>query len=74
MYKIIILNLGDTSTKISIFENETLYREVTIRHSSEVVLASPTQKQQLQMRKKCLEEWFQQEQITIDDLDGGVAK
>ena len=34
-YKILIINPGSTSTKIGVFEDETLLFEETLRHTTE---------------------------------------
>ena len=36
-YKILIINPGSTSTKIGVFEDETLLFEETLRHTTEAV-------------------------------------
>ena len=36
-YKSLIINPGSTSTKIGVFEDETLLFEETLRHATEVI-------------------------------------
>ena len=37
MIKSLIINPGSTSTKVGIFEDETLIKEETLRHSTEEI-------------------------------------
>lgn len=51
MHKIMILNLGSTSTKISLYEDERMYAEQTFRNSDEEMAGHPRQRDQIALRK-----------------------
>lgn len=74
MFKILILNLGSTSTKVSIYEDETLLHEYTARHTDAEMDAAPTQKEQIALRKRCLLSWLQENNLSLDDLDAAVVR
>lgn len=74
MFKSMILNFGDTSTKITVFEDETIYRETTIRHTDEEIRAMPLQGEQLEFRTKCVRGWLDEQGITTDQLDAAVIR
>lgn len=74
MYKIIILNLGSTSTKISLFEDENLFAEHTIRNTKEEMDAAPTQLGQLKLRSKQVTKWIEENNISLEDLDAAVVQ
>lgn len=74
MFRIINLNLGSTSTKVSIYEDETLSQQYTARHTDEEMAAAPTQKQQIELRKKCLLDWFEANNISLDHIDAAVVR
>lgn len=74
MYKIINLNLGSTSTKVSVYEDEALFKEHTVRHSDEEMVAAPTQGQQVRLRKRYLQEWFSDNGLSLDDVDAAAVR
>lgn len=74
MFKIVILNFGDTSTKITMFEDEAICRETTIRHTDEEMRAVPTQGEQLEFRTRCVREWLEAQQISLGQLDAAVIR
>lgn len=55
MYKVLAINPGSTSTKIGIFEDEKLVKEITLRHTNEEIAANEGEKE-LGFRKKVIEE------------------
>ncbi len=69
MYKILVLNFGATSTKISIFEDEKMIDELVIRHSSEDMAAAPLNRDQVELRAKLIKEMFDKQGLSIDDFD-----
>lgn len=68
------LNLGSTSTKVSIYEDENLVKEFTARHTDEEMNAAPTQRQQIALRKKCVQEWMDLNDLSMDDIDAAVVR
>ena len=53
-YKLLIINPGSTSTKIGIFEDETLLFEETLRHSTEELAPYNLIVEQMDFRKKLI--------------------
>lgn len=74
MFVILNLNLGSTSTKVSIYEDEKLFQEFTARHTDEEMLAAPTQKEQIAMRKQCIQKWLRESNISLDRIDAAVVR
>lgn len=66
--KVLVINPGSTSTKIGIFENETLFLEVTLRHSSEEIARYPSIIDQYNFRKDAILEALEKEGISISEL------
>lgn len=64
MYRILAINPGSTSTKIGIFEDETLIKEITLRHSNEELLANEGEKE-LQFRKEVIEAALRKENFDL---------
>lgn len=74
LFRIVNLNLGSTSTKISMYEDESLVEEYTARHTDEEMAAVPTQREQIELRKQCLESWMQEKGVNLDDVDAAVVR
>lgn len=74
MYKILTLNLGATSTKASIYQDEALLTEEVIRHSDEELRQVPTQRQQLDYRKKMVLDWFAGCGVSVEEIDAVVIR
>ena len=51
-YKILVINPGSTSTKIGVYEDETLLFEETLRHSTEEIAKYATIVDQKDFRKE----------------------
>ncbi|MFD1204392.1 MULTISPECIES: butyrate kinase [Sporosarcina] len=68
IYKILIINPGSTSTKIGVFNNETLILESTLRHSSEELADYPAVIDQYHFRKKAILSTLEKEGIRLDEL------
>ena len=74
MFTIMILNLGSTSTKFSIYEDEHLTVEKTARHTDEELAAAPTQKEQLAMRRDQVLAGLKEAGVCLDSLDAAVIR
>ena len=74
MFRLIILNLGSTSTKISFFADERLISEITVRHTDEEMALAPTQREQIAMRKERIQAKLAEEGLSLDDLDAAVIR
>lgn len=53
-YKILVINPGSTSTKIGVYEDETLLFEETLRHSTEEIAKYATIVDQKDFRKELI--------------------
>ena len=71
-YKICVLNLGGTSTKMSIFEDEKNVDTISIVHSVEEMNENPTSKEQVKYRRAILEKLLSENGYTVDDFDAFV--
>lgn len=74
MHRLMILNLGSTSTKVSFFEDEQLIAEKTVRHSDEEMRGAPTQREQLALRKARILEELSESGLLFDTLDAAVIR
>jgi len=78
-YKSLIINPGSTSTKIGVFEDETLLFEETLRHSTEEISRYETIFDQKDFRKKIITDLLASKNFDISSLDvvvgrGGMLK
>jgi butyrate kinase len=58
MFKILVLNLGSTSSKVAVYEDRALRHEATIRHSKGEGEADPCARAQMAYRKRLLLDWL----------------
>lgn len=78
-YKSLIINPGSTSTKIGVFEDETLLFEETLRHSTEEISQYETIFAQKDFRKKIITDLLASKNFDINSLNvvvgrGGMLK
>lgn len=78
-YKSLIINPGSTSTKIGVFEDETLLFEETLRHSTEEIGQFDSIVAQKDFRKNVIATVLQEKNFDIKTLDvvvgrGGLLK
>lgn len=78
-YKSLIINPGSTSTKIGVFEDETLLFDETLRHSTEEIAQYDSIVAQKDFRKKVISDLLTEKNFDIKDLDfvvgrGGLLK
>lgn len=74
MYQILIFNLGGTSTKLAVFEDEALKAEGTIRHTDEEIQACKDNAEQIAFRKDTILKWLQEEHIALEELSAVVMR
>lgn len=79
MAKILILNLGSTSSKGALYEDLKEIKSFTLRHSSEDLAPFKRIIDQVDYRKKCVEDWMKSEKYSMNDIDlfclrGGLVK
>ena len=77
--KSLIINPGSTSTKIGVFEDETLLFEETLRHSTEEIGRFDTIVDQKDFRRKIITELLESKQFDLKSLNvvvgrGGMLK
>ena len=78
-YKLLIINPGSTSTKIGVFEDETLLFEETLRHATEVISQYDSIVAQKDFRKEVITNVLKEKNFDINTLDvivgrGGLLK
>lgn len=78
-YKSLIINPGSTSTKIGVFEDETLLFDETLRHSTEEIAQYDSIVAQKDFRKKVISDLLTEKSFDIKELDvvigrGGLLK
>ncbi len=77
--KILAINPGSTSTKISVYEDLTEIFTKTLRHDTEVICKYPTIYSQFEFRKNIIEEALIEAGIGVEEIEccvgrGGVIK
>lgn len=75
----LIINPGSTSTKIGVFEDETLMFEETLRHSTEEISQYPSIVDQKDFRKKIIMDLLEEKKFDMKSLNvvvgrGGMLK
>ncbi len=78
-YKSLIINPGSTSTKIGVFEDETLLFEETLRHATEVITQYDSVVAQKDFRREVIADVLKEKNFDVKDLDvivgrGGLLK
>lgn len=78
-YKILVINPGSTSTKIGVYEDETLLFEETLRHSTEEISQYGSIVEQKDFRKELIVDILASNSFDIKSLDvvvgrGGLLK
>ncbi len=74
LFKILTINPGSTSTKIAIFENESLVIEETLRHTSEEISKYQNITDQFGFRKNVIGKFLIDNGIEIKSLDAVVGR
>ncbi|MDF2615942.1 MAG: buk [Sedimentibacter sp.] len=72
--KQLIINPGSTSTKIAVFENESLLFEKTLRHSNEELSPYHNVADQFEFRKQLILEALKENNIKVDSLNAVVGR
>ena len=79
MPKLFVLNLGSTSSKIALFQDEDMVASQTFRHSSEELNHFPNILSQTSFRKNIIDTWLKSNKIDLASMDlivvrGAVTK
>ena len=72
--KLLVINPGSTSTKVSYFEDEKNIFTESIFHDAPVLLQYPTTNDQLPMRRRVIEEFLYSRGISPEDIDVFVGR
>jgi len=73
-YRIFIINPGSTSTKFSLFENETCLFTEDVFHDSSVLLTFPTINDQLDYRLDVIRECLREKGVDLHGVDAIVGR
>ena len=73
-YKILVINPGSTSTKIGVYEDETLLFEETLRHSTEEIAKYATIVDQKDFRKELIVDIIEKNSFDIKYLNVLVGR
>ena len=73
-YKVLVINPGSTSTKIGVFEDETLLFEQTLRHTTEEIAQFERIKDQKDYRKKMIIDLLNENDFDIRSLNVIVGR
>jgi butyrate kinase len=74
MKRILVINPGSTSTKIAIFENEALKKEIKLTHESHELEPYETIAAQYDFRKDAILSALSENGYTLDSLDAVVGR
>lgn len=73
-YKILVINPGSTSTKLSLFINETNQFTCDVFHDSSILKKFPTINDQLDYRMQVVFDFIEKNQIDLTDLDAIASR
>ena len=68
-YKLLVINPGSTSTKIGIFEDETLLFDETLRHPTEEISKYNLIVDQMDFRKQLILDFLKEKNFDICNMD-----
>ena len=73
-YRILVINPGSTSTKVSLFENEVSVYEKSLFHDASVLLAFPHVNDQVPFRKSVILDMLKAENVDPASIDAFVGR
>lgn len=74
VYRLLVVNPGSTSTKIAVFDNESIVLEETLRHSNEELAGFSSIFDQYEFRKNIIVDILEQKGIDITRLSAVVGR
>ncbi|MGN0629314.1 MAG: butyrate kinase [Oscillospiraceae bacterium] len=74
MSKILVLNLGGTSTKVAAYNDENLMAEKTLRHSAEEMEKYNTSALQVEYRAGMIRDWLSESGLAVEDFDAFAVR
>lgn len=69
MTRLLVMNLGGSSSKLAIFEDKKCIAEKSIQHTQADMAANPLSKQQVAYRAALIQEWMNENGYKITDFD-----
>ena len=73
-YTLLVINPGSTSTKISVYDNETSRFERSVQHEAQELLQYPHVNDQVPMRCRVIGEMLAKEGVSLSDIDVFVGR
>ena len=73
-YRILVINPGSTSTKVSLFEDETCVFEKSIFHEASVLLKFPHVNDQMPFRMEVILDMLRAEGVPPESIDAFVGR
>lgn len=73
-FRILVINPGSTSTKVSLFEDDKMVLDRNVFHDSSVLLAFAHVNDQLDFRKKVVVEALEADGVRLDTVDAFVGR
>ena len=73
-YKILVINTGSTSTKVSVFNGEDQIFNAEIVHNPEELNAQKTFDEQVAFRKNSIDNWLKGAGMDVSDIDAVAAR
>ena len=73
-FKLLIINPGSTSTKVSLFENETSLFEKSLFHDADILLTFPHVNDQMPFRYGVILDMLKDEGYAPEDIDVFVGR
>lgn len=74
MYWILVINIGSTSTKVGMFQNESPLFVQTVDHSRADLATFQTFNDQYEFRRKIIERLLQQQRVNLKNIDLIVSR
>lgn len=74
IHKILVINLGSTSTKLAFFKDAELVIEEDVMHSAKELAAFEKIRDQYQFRKNAVLEWMKKKSINLKELSAVVSR
>lgn len=71
---ILAINPGSTSTKLAVYQGESLVKSTNLHHSSEDLTLYSEVEDQRNFREKLIVDWLEQEGLALDSLTAIVAR
>ena len=74
VYKMLVINPGSTSTKVSYFENEKNVCTESVFHDAPELLSYPTVNDQIPLRRAFIEDFMARHDLKLSDMDAFVGR